>query len=517
VALARRVARGGVPAAPPPASPEPRAPRAMTIALDGEGLSCEQVEAVAREGAVVEVTAAGIERARAAHRVALEVAAERPVYGVTTGAGANRTVPVGAGDVLAHGLRVLRSHAGGAGPLVDRTGVRAMLVVRLNQLAAGGSGVEPALLGVLERALNRGLTPRVARYGAIGTADLVALASTALCIIGERPWEGGSMPAHAFGPTDALAFISSNAATVGEAALACQDLRRLLQAGLVVAALSFVAVDGSPEPYAAAVHESRRHPGQIAVAARMRELLRTRAGRPARRIRTRAAWPARRVQDPFGLRALPQVHGAALDGEADLERVLAVEMNSAGENPLVDVGAHDVLHNGNFHAAYLALALDKARAALFQTAALSVARLSGLADPANTGLRPFLADGPEPSSGVTILEYVAHSALADLRHQAAPATLGSAVLAAGLENHASFSAQAAWRTTEALEPYESVLACELLAAVRALRLQGVTLGPGPLREAYELAGAAMEPGTEDRPLEGDLKAAIRLLPDLARA
>jgi histidine ammonia-lyase len=501
VALARRVdrpARGarGARGAPP---------RPMTIALDGEGLSCEQVEAVARDGVAVEVAAGGIERARAAHEVALEVAAERPVYGVTTGVGTNRTVPVGAGDVLDHGLRVLRSHAGGAGPPMDRAGVRAMLVVRLNQLAAGGSGVDPALLEVLERALNRGLTPRVPRYGAIGTADLTALASTALCILGERPWEGGSMPAHAFGPTDALAFISSNAATVGEAALACQDLRRLLEAGLVVAALSFVAVDGSSEPYAAAVHESRRRPGQIAVAARMRELLRTRAGRPARR-----------VQDPFGLRALPQVHGAALDGVADLERVLAVEMNSAGENPLVDVGAHDVLHNGNFHAAYLALALDKARAALFQTAALSVARLSALADPATTGLRPFLADGPEPSSGVTILEYVAHSALADLRHQAAPATLGSAVLASGLENHASFSAQAAWRTTEALAPYESVLACELLAAVRALRLQGVTLGPGPLREAYELTGAAMEPGTEDRPLEGDLKAAIRLLPDLAR-
>jgi histidine ammonia-lyase len=492
VALARPVARGEV-------------PRRTTIPLDGEGLSCEQVEAVARDGAAVELAAAGIERARAAHKVALEVSAERPVYGVTTGVGTNRTVPVGAGDALDHGLRVLRSHAGGAGPLMDRAGVRAMLVVRLNQLAAGGSGVDPALLEVLERALNRGLTPRVSRYGAIGTADLTALASTALCILGERPWEGGSMPARAFGPTDALAFISSNAATVGEAALACLDLRRLLQAGLVVAALSFVAVDGSPEPFAAAVHQSRLHPGQIAVAASMRELLGTRAGRAARR-----------VQDPFGLRALPQVHGPAVDGVAELERVLAVEMNSPGENPLVDVGAHDVLHNGNFHAAYLALALDRARAGLFQTATLSVARLSTLADPGSTGLRPFLADGPEPSSGVTILEYVAHSALADLRHQAAPAALGSAVLASGLENHASFSAQAAWRTTEALAPYEAVLACELLAAVRALRLRAEPLGPGPLGDAYELVSSAMGPTTEDRPLEADLKAAVQLLPDLAR-
>jgi histidine ammonia-lyase len=477
----------------------------MTVPLDGEGLTCEQVGAVARDGAAVEVTAAGLERARAAHKVALEVTAERPVYGVTTGVGVNRTVPVSASDAVDHGLRVLRSHAAGAGPRIDRATVRAMLVVRLNQLAAGGSGVDPALLEVLERALNRGLTPRVSRYGAIGTADLTALASTALCILGERPWDGGSMPAHAFGPSDARAFISSNAATVGEAALAFQDLRRLLRAGLVVAAMSFVALDGSPEPYASAVHESRRHPGQLDVAARMRELLRTRAGRPARR-----------TQDSYGLRVLPQVHGPAVDAAADLERVLTVEMNSAGENPLVDLRARDVLHNGNFHAAYLTLALDKARAALFQTAALSVARFGALADPESTGLRPFLADGPQPSSGVMILEYLAHSALADLRHQAAPAALGSAVLASGLEEHASFSAQAAWRTTEALPPYETLVACELLTAVRALRLRAVTLGPGPLREAYELARSVLDPATEDRPLDGDLAAAVGLLPVLAR-
>jgi histidine ammonia-lyase len=477
----------------------------MTVWLDGERLTCEQVGAVARAGETVEVTAAGMERARVGHKVALEVRAERPVYGVTTGVGANRTVPVGAGDAASHGLRLLRSHAGGAGPPLDRSVVRAMLVVRLNQLAAGGSGVDPALLEVLAAALNGGLTPRVARYGAIGTADLTALASTALCILGERPWEGGSMPAHAFGSSDALAFISSNAATVGEAALACLDLHGLLRAGLVVAALSFVAVDGSTEPYALAVHESRRHPGQLAVAARMRELLRTRAGRPARRI-----------QDPYGFRALPQVHGPAMDAATDLEHVLTVEMNSPGENPLVDVATHDTLHNGNFHAAYLTLALDKARAALFQTAALSVARFGALVDPASHGLRPFLAGGPEPSSGVMILEYLAHSALADLRHHAAPAALGSAVLAGGLEEHASFSAQAAWRTTEALPPYETLLACELVTAVRALRLRDVTLGPGPLRQAYELARSVLDPVTEDRPLDDDLAAAIRLLPDLAR-
>ena len=115
-----------------------------------------------------------------------------------------------------------------------------------------------------------------------------------------------------------------------------------------------------------------------------------------------------------------------------------------------------------------------------------------------------------------ILEYLAHSALADIRHQAAPAALGSAVLARGLEEHASFSTQAASRTTEALPAYETVLACELVAAVRALRLRAATLWPGPLREAYERACSVLDPATEDRPFDDDLAAAIRLLPELAQ-
>ena len=470
------------------------------IPLDGVRLTCEQVRAIAREGAPVEVTQAGRKRARAAWKTVQAVAAARPVYGRTTGVGANRSVEIQDEDAE-HGLRLLRSHAGGAGPLLDPARVRAMLAVRLNQLAAGGSGVHPALLGALAEALNRGLTPPVRTYGAIGTADLTALASTALCLLGERPWTGGTMPPYALASPDALAFISSNAATLGEAALACQDLRQLLHASLVIAALSFVAVDGSAEPFAAAVHGSRPHSGQHTVAAQMRQFL----GVEPR--------PAARIQDPYSYRALPQVHGAAIDAAANLERTLTIEMNAAGENPLVDVPGQTVLHNGNFHTAYVALALDAARAALVQTAALSAARLGTLVEPAYTGLRPFLADGPEPSSGIMILEYVAHSALADLRQSGVGSALGSAVLSRGVEEHASFSAQAARSATHAVGTYQVVLACGLVAAVRALRMRELEV-PAPLRPAYERAAAALDPHTDDRPLDDDLEAAIGILRDL---
>jgi histidine ammonia-lyase len=469
--------------------------------VDGIGMTCLDVRQVARDGAAVSVHPDGLERARRAREVLVSVAAERPVYGRTTGVGANRTVPaLDAG----HGLRLLRSHAGGAGPLLDVTRARALVVVRLNQLAAGGSGVDPALLGVLAETLNLGLTPPVRMIGSIGTGDLAALACVGLCLLGERPWQGGTMPPFQLDPADALGFMSSNAATIGEAALACADLAELLDAATVVAALSFLAVNGSPESYCASVHEARPHQGQRAVAARMRRLLAGHALAPAR------------IQDPYGYRALPQVHGPAVDAVHALEAVVAVELNSAAENPLVDVEGRGVRHNGNFYTAYLGLALDAARAALFQTAALSAARLSTLVEPAFTGLRPFLADEAAASSGVMLLEYVAHSSLADIRRLAAPAALGTAVLSRGLEEQANFSTQAARAATETMAVYRIVLACELVAAVRALRMrEDIGWGAGPLREAYELAAGTLDPRVEDRPLDGDLEAADRLLTALA--
>jgi histidine ammonia-lyase len=468
--------------------------------IDGTGMTCAQVRRVARDGAAVEVAAAGRERARLARQVVATVAASRPVYGRTTGVGANRAV---AAADTGHGLRLLRSHAGGAGPMLDVTRSRAMLAVRLNQLAAGGSGVDPAVLDVLAQVLNLGLVPPVRTVGSIGTGDLAALASTALCILGERPWQGGTLPPFRLDPADALAFMSSNAATIGEAALAGADLGELLAAATVIAALSFLAVNGSPEAYRPAVHAARRYPGQEAVAARMRLLLAGQDIRPAR------------IQDPYGYRALPQVHGAAVDAVRGLDQVLSVELNAAAENPLVDVAAGDVAHNGNFYTTYLGLSLDAARAALFQTAALSAARLGTLVEPAFTGLRPFLADAAPASSGVMALEYVAHSALADVRRLAAPSALGSAVLSRGLEEQANFSTQAARAGTDTVAAYRIVACCELVAAVRALGMLAMPPAPGPLRAAYDLAAGALDPRVEDRPLDGDLDTADRLLPALA--
>jgi histidine ammonia-lyase len=470
------------------------------IIIDGASLTCAGVAAVARDEAPVTVAADAVTAARAGWETARDVTARRPVYGRTTGVGANRNVGLAEDDLAEHGLRLLRSHAAGAGPLQPADLGRAMLVTRLNQIGVGGSGVDPAVLAVLADALNRGFTPPVPLYGAIGTGDLTALASTGLCLIGERAWRTGTGPPPRFPlrPDETLGFMSSNAATLGEAALACHELSGLVRAAVVIAALSLLAVRGSLEPYAPVVHRGRPA-GQQRVASRMRALL---AGDPQE--------PAR-IQDSYGYRAFPQVHGPAADSLGYATQVVTTELNSASENPLVDPAGQAVWHNGNFHAAYVGLALDSARAALFQTAALSAARLGTLVEPSFTGLHAFAADTPA-SSGIMILEYVAQSAVADLRRFASPAALGSAVLSRGVEEHAGFSTQSARASTDAVEAYRAVLACELAAAVRVLRMQDrAPAAGGPLRAAFDAADTVLDPRTADRPLDADLTAAEGLL------
>ncbi|NBE94994.1 aromatic amino acid lyase [Nonomuraea sp. KC401] len=414
--------------------------------LDGAGLTCAQVHEAAYDEA--RVTISSIDRARAAWATAQGL--RGPVYGRSTGVGANKAVPV-----EAPGLDLLRSHACGAGPPIERARARAMLVVRLNQFVAGGSGVDPAVLPVLADAVNAGFTPPIRTYGAIGTGDLTALATTALCLLGELPWrhDSASPPAEPRFPlasSDALPFISSGAATLADAAIACHRLRRLLDAAVDVAALSFTAVDASAEPLAAPVQEARPHPGQAVVAARLRALL--------------SQGLATRIQDPYGFRAFAQVHGATMDALGRTVATIEIDLNSATENPLI--AGTLAWHNGNSHGAPVALALDALRAAIVQTAQLSTARLAALMDPAYTGRLPFLAQR-SGASGALILEYVAQDAMAVLRHLAVPVTTGTAVISLGTEEHASFATQAARLTLRCLEPLSLVLACERTAALRA--------------------------------------------------
>ncbi len=475
------------------------------VVLDGVGLRCVDVVRVAGGGARVVLDAGAAERAGRSFQLARDSVTTRAVYGRTTGVGANRHTVIDPARDDEHGLRLLRSHAGGTGELLPARVARATLVIRLNQLAAAGSGVHPRLLHALAAALATGAVPAVHDRGAIGTGDLTALAEIALTLAGHRPWASGGIDPVPISPGDALGFISSNAATLARSVLAWAELDRLLRASHTVTALSYCALGGSPEAYAERVHARRPHPGSVRAAAEMRRLLRHEG----------ELSPGRRIQDPFGLRAFPQVHGPALDAAAALEQVLRIDINAAAENPLIDLDTAEVYHHGQFSTAYLALALDHARAALHHVAELSTARLGDLVEPDLTGLAPFLAAGPAGSSGIMVLEYVAHDALAQLRHCAAPVTLGTAVISRGLEDHASFSTHAARSTADAVAAYRTVLACELLGAVRALRLADTAPTGTALHHAFLHAAQQLPHVEPDHPLDAEITVAEHVVDELA--
>ncbi|MEV0698974.1 aromatic amino acid lyase [Saccharopolyspora sp. NPDC050389] len=466
------------------------------VLLDGTEMSIVDVVRIVDDQVAIGVPPAALARLGAAAAVA------GPVYGRTTGVGANRSevVPGGA----AHGMRLLRSHASGIGNLLPERDVRAMLTVRLNQILRGGTGLRAGLAEAMAAALNAGAYPEVHEHGAVGTGDLGPLAELGLALAGEASWIGRGPAPVALTDGEALALISSNALTIGQAALAVAAVQGLVAATVPIAALTSLAVDGSTEPFAPEVHAGRPHAGASRVAAEMLALL---GGEVA---------PGRRIQDPFGLRCFPQVHGPAVDAVADADAVLVVEINSSAENPLITTGEPATArHHGGFHAAGLTLALDRLRLAMLSTAQLSAGRLAMLTEPDMTGLRPFLAAGPPGSSGIMALEYGAGSALAELRAAAFPATLGHIVLSRGAEEHASFAPQAARQTRRAADAYRLVLACELVAAVRANRLRGVSPAQ-PVRAVYERACDALDPDTRERPLSGDVAAAATLVDEIPR-
>ncbi|WP_330458235.1 aromatic amino acid lyase [Streptomyces sp. NBC_00820] len=482
----------------------PDSVRFATIVLDGAGLGVEGVIRLA-DGAARPIPGADALRcAEESWNAARQIAATGRVYGRSTGVGANRTEDVPTEAAAGHGLRLLRSHAGAIGEELPARQVRAMLAVRANQILAGGAGLRPSVVTALCEALESGAYPVVNEFGSVGTGDIAALAQMGLALAGEHPWRGTGAPEpQPLDNNDALALISSNALTLGQAALALHELRGLIGATQVVAALSLLAVDGSHEPYAAPVHAARPHRGSVEVARRMRQLIGA-ADRPLP--------PLGRIQDPYGLRCLPQIHGPAHDAADALEQVLAVEINAAAENPLIAPGDQAAYHHGGFYQAQLALALDHFRLAVTQVARLSTSRLSTLNEPAYTRLRPFLADHEAASSGVMILEYAAGAALGDLRAFSAPASLGHAVLSRGVEEQASFASLAARQTLRACGAYRLVVGCELVAAVRALRQRDLRPDPGlPAGRALALAESVLDADPADRPLTHDVTAAAALL------
>jgi histidine ammonia-lyase len=499
----------------------------MRYLLDGRSLDVSGLVALARRHALADIDPAAIDEATRAGAAL----ASQPAYGRSTGVGANREITVAPGD-HGHALRLWLSHAGASGPQLDEDAVRAMLVIRLNQILTGRTGVSAACARAVWGAVQADALPVVKRYGSVGTGDLSALASLGLCLAGRRPWWrlDGVAPAQIEPEVgDGPALMSSNALTVGLAALAVYDLAELSRAAVVVTALSGLAAGASPEAFAGAVwadrYPVRPDPGSRPGGSSEASPESGSSGRAwvAATLSRLLIGPGRRLQDPYPLRAAPAWHGPLVTAINQLSAEVRGELNRSPENPLVDEASHSWLHNAAVISTELAARIDGMRAALVLTANGSLSRTRMLHIPNVTGLAPFLAAGPAPSSGTMICEYSAAAAVADLAQHATPNPLAWTTLSLGQEDGAGFATQAALAARDAVNPFRAVLAAELVVAGRALRLGGWPAQPLRAHASSALADIAdsvlsdLPSERADHDLDPDLDAALHLLPALAAA
>jgi histidine ammonia-lyase len=480
------------------------------IELGSDWLGIEAVARVSRQGAKVELSSAARQRIATARAVVERAASgDAAIYGLTTGLGAAVDTRLPPEDVAAFQTRAVRARSVAIGPRLPRETVRAAMLARIAGLAAGGSGVSPSVLDGLVAMLNVGVHPAVPAIGSIGAADLAPLAHLALPLIGEgeAEYQGAVMPGAeamrragltpvTLGPKDGLALINSNAAGVGAGALMLCDTETALRSLDVSAALALEGFRGNLSPLDPRAQKARPAPGQAAATARLTALL---AGS--------ALWQpgtARRVQDPLSFRCIAPVHGTALDALDHARRALEIELNSAGDNPLVIATDDVLLSTGNFDVTALALGVELVGQALAQAAGLCAERTIKLLSPGFSDLPRFLTPRGGTRTGFATVQKTIAALDAEIRHCALPASLGVHAVADGVEDHASLLPQVVAKTAEIAERLHFLIAIELMVAAQALDLRPAPLGQA-LQKIYQTVRTAVPMLDEDRAVGPDIE------------
>jgi histidine ammonia-lyase len=494
-----------------------------TLRLDGHGLTLADVVAVARSGRRVELSDSA-RRAMEASAALVDgfVAADTPVYGVTTGFGALASTAIPAERTAELQVALVRSHAAGMGDPVDDEIVRAMLLLRARSLAMARSGVRPELVDLQLALLDAGLSPVVHEHGSLGASgDLAPLSHCALVLIGEgdvRVPGGAVQPAAealavaglrpvTLRAKEGLALINGTDGILGTLALALADLDQLLRLADVAAAMTVEGLLGTDRAFAADLQALRPQLGQAVSASNLRRLL---AGSP---IVASHREGDDRVQDAYSLRCTPQVHGAALDTMAYTRTIAERELASAIDNPMVLPDGR-VESCGNFHGAPVALVCDFLAIAVSEVSAISERRTDRMLDRARShGLPPFLTPDPGVNSGFMIAHYTQAAMAMENQRLAVPASTQSLPTSAMQEDHVSNGWAAAQKLRRAVANLRRIVAVEIVCAAAAIELRA-PLAPGAGTGAALAALRERVGGVgPDRWLSPDLRAAEDLLVD----
>lgn len=497
--------------------------------LTGEGLTLDDAEKLLRGQtqrlALSPAARKRVERARQCLETL--IATGQTIYGVNTGFGKLSNQRIEADEVLALQENLLRSHAVGMGPILSVGETRLALVLRIQALVKGHSGVTTELIETLLEVFNRGVVPVVFEQGSVGASgDLAPLAHLALVVIGEgqalvvrpgsrvtgplRPMSGraalrkvGLQP-YRLQAKEGLSLINGTQISCAILAEATVRARHLAKIADIAAALTLEATKSSIRPFDPRIQAIRPHPGQQVSAANIRALLVDSEIIPSHA-------DCSKVQDAYSIRCLPQVHGTFRDGLAYVMRVVECEMNSATDNPLVFAETKEVISGGNFHGQPLALAADLLAAAATDLSSICERRVENLVNPDLSGLPGFLTPQPGLNSGMMLVQVLAAALVSENKALSHPASVDSIPTSANREDHVSMSTHAARKARQVVQHATRVLACELLCAAQGLEFSR-PLRPGRGAEAaYQHIRAQVRPLGRDRTLHRDLETVEQLI------
>ncbi|MGA7915473.1 MAG: histidine ammonia-lyase [Candidatus Acidiferrales bacterium] len=490
------------------------------IQIDGENLNFELLYRIVFDGAMVEL-AAPARKKMLASRAVIERLIESgdAVYGVNTGFGKLASVRISRGQIGELQVNLVRSHACGIGAALSEHETRAMLALRANAIAKGFSGVRPIVAETLCAMLNAGVHPVIPSQGSVGASgDLAPLAHLAQVAIGEgeaifqgRQVSGGEamraagIAALALEAKEGLALLNGTQAMLALLALGLRETEIAADTADVAAALSLDALRGSPAAFDERIAAVRPYAGHAITA---RNLRRLNAGSTIRESH-RSAEKDKRVQDAYSLRCTPQVHGAVRDALAQVRQTLAVELNSATDNPLVFADSGEVLSGGNFHGQPLAMAADQLAVALATLAGISERRIEQMTNPQTSLLPAFLIREAGLNSGFMILQIAAAALAAEIKTQATPHSVDSIPTSANQEDYVSMGMGGARRIQPMLTNVRNVLAIELLCACQGLDLLAPLRTGTEAQKAYAMVRADSKMVDADRSLAPDIRAMVR--------
>lgn len=490
-----------------------------TVTLGIEGMSLGDLVDIARNGARVALTKEserGIDDSR--RLIEKWVREGKTVYGVTTGFGALSDVTISRSDTRLLQENILKSHAVGVGDIMNRESVRAMLALRIKDLARGNSGIRLEVVHRLITLLNRDVVPVVPEKGSVGASgDLVPLAHLSLVLIGmgEAFYQGERMSgltalkACGIEPLrleagEGLALINGTQVMTAIGGLALWDAVLLSKLADIATAMSLEVLMGSNTEFDPRIHRARPHPGQARVADNLKRIVQNSEIISSHK-------DCSRVQDAYTLRCSPQVHGASHDAIEYARRVIETEMNSSTNNPLIYPESGDFLLGGNFHGQPVAMAMDFLCMAMAELANISERRIERLVNPMLSGLPAFLVKDGGLNSGFMISQYVAAALVSENKILSHPAVVDSIPTSANKEDHVSMGTISARKAKEIVKNTEDVIAIELLCAAQALDLfTNMKPGAGTLA-AYRVIRKTIPHLERDRVLSEDIVLMKRLM------